>query len=208
MGGLGRARQGVSKFPVENFLTHSAEKSRKETIFRLNANILVNIFKPLKTRQLFKISYPKVFDNHQFHQRFLYFYAKEGVSRLAVQSFRLTVKKEFVDESIKLSENFDFEKFFCMRRAYHDFVSKNFCLTVPKNFVRGHFLTIFLVSKKILDERGGMHHYFLSKFVCLTVPQNFVRGPFCFTQFLVAKKFMDKWFWREDHRHFLSKLFV
>ena len=126
MGGLGRARQGVSKFPVENFLTHSAEKSRKETIFRLNANILVNIFKPLKTRQLFKISYPKVFHNHQFHQRFLYFYAKEGVSRLAVQSFRLTVKKEFVDESIKLSENFDFEKFFCMRRAYHDLFQKIF----------------------------------------------------------------------------------
>ena len=32
----------------------------------------------------------------------------------------------------------------------------------------------------------------LPKIFCLTGPKNFVRGPFCFTKFLVSKKFMER----------------
>ena len=32
----------------------------------------------------------------------------------------------------------------------------------------------------------------LPKIFCLTTRKNFVRGPFCFTKFLVSKKFLEK----------------
>ena len=56
---------------------------------------------------------------------------------------------------------------------------KIFCLTGPKNFLRGPFcFTKFLVSKNLWIRRGE-YHDFLSKIFCLTVPKNFVEEPFC-----------------------------
>ena len=72
---------------------------------------------------------------------------------------------------------------------YHDFLSKLFCLTVPKNFVGEPFCVSqsFLYRKKFMDKRGGgggggggrEYHNILSKIFCLTVPKNFVEEPFC-----------------------------
>ena len=41
---------------------------------------------------------------------------------------------------------------------YHDFPSKNSCLTVPKHFVEEPFCAVFQkfpVAKKFMDKRGG-----------------------------------------------------
>ena len=168
-GGGGREGRGreYQIFPLKNHCPTVPKNLRKETLFCLNASILVNNFKQLQTRQLHKISFSEVFYKLQFDQRFLYFYGKEGVSRLAVQNFRLTVPKFLLMNQSVYQKFSIFEEVFCMTRAYHDFVSKNFCLTGPKNFVSGQFcFTNFLVSKKILDERGGGGEYqhFLSIF--------------------------------------------
>ena len=58
------------------------------------------------------------------------------------------------------------------------FPSKNFCLTVPKNFV-GEPFSVSLISGigKILCFRG-LCHDFPSKIFCLTVPKHFVEEPF------------------------------
>ena len=47
----------------------------------------------------------------------------------------------------------------------------------------------------------------LPKIFCLTGPKNFVRVPFCFTEFLVSKKIMDKKEGGREYHDFLSKIF-
>ena len=65
--------------------------------------------------------------------------------------------------------------------GYHDFASKIFCLTVPKNFVEELFCAVFQKisgSEKILWIREGRGEYqnFPSKIFCLTVPEISVGG--------------------------------
>ena len=59
------------------------------------------------------------------------------VSRFSVEFFCLTVAKRFVEEPFCVSENFWYRKMLGIREGggYHDFSSKLFRLTVPKNFV-------------------------------------------------------------------------
>ena len=64
-------------------------------------------------------------------------------------------------------------------KGYHDFLLKNFCLRVPKNFVEEPLcFKKSLVSKNIRNKRGGGYHNFPSKLFCLTVPKIFVGEPF------------------------------
>ena len=74
------------------------------------------------------------------------FYEKEGLSRLFIQNFCLTVPKNFVREQFSVSENFDYRKTFLHKKEISRFSVKKFCLTVPKNFVGDPFC----VSKKFL----------------------------------------------------------
>ena len=61
----------------------------------------------------------------------------------------------------------------------HDFPLKNFCLAVPKHFVKEPFcVSESFGYRKILCLRG-LCHDFLSKIFCLKVPKNFVGEPFC-----------------------------
>ena len=77
---------------------------------------------------------------------------------------------------------------------YQDFLSKNFCLTVPKIFV-GEPFSVSLIS-------GIEKVYSSENYVTIFLPEFFVsqhrnisqKNPsvLCFRKFLVAKKFMDK----------------
>ena len=69
-------------------------------------------------------------------------------------------------------------------KGYHDFPLKNFCLTVPKNFVGESFCAVFqkiFGGEKVTDEGGGggekvskfSVEYFLSHSA-----ENFVKEPF------------------------------
>ena len=121
------------------------------------------------------------------------FYENEGVSRLFVHNFCLTVTKNFVGEQFSVSEIFNYRKIFFHEKGISRFCVENFCLTAPKNFVGDPFC----VSKKFLYRKfscigrgGGI--MVLPEIFCFTGPKNFVRGAFCFTKVLVSKKFMDK----------------
>ena len=64
-------------------------------------------------------------------------------------------------------------------KGYNIFHLKNFCLTVPKNFVQEPFcVSENFWYRKMLGKRGGGYHDFPSKLFCLTVLKNFVEEPF------------------------------
>ena len=84
----------------------------------------------------------------------------------------IIVFKEFLQTSIRPLISVLYAK------GYHDFPLKNFCLTVPKNFVEEPFcVSESFGYRKTLCLRGFCHD-FLSNFFCLTVPKNFVEEPF------------------------------
>ena len=64
------------------------------------------------------------------------------------------------------------------RREYHDFPSKIFCLTVPKNFAGEPFSAVFQkfpVAKKFLDKGGGISGFSVENFLSHSA-DNFRRG--------------------------------
>ena len=80
-------------------------------------------------------------------------------------------------EQFGVSENFRKRKNFLHRGyhvgEYHDFLSKIFCLTVPKNFVEPFCFKKFLASKSFMQRRGIS--LFSVEFFCPTMPKKFCR---------------------------------
>ena len=76
---------------------------------------------------------------------------------------------------------------------YHDSPLKNFCLTVPKNFIEEPFcVSKNIFYPKMLGMRGGGYHAFPSVLFLSHSTEKLRRGTIaCFTKFLVSKKFMD-----------------
>ena len=106
-------------------------------------------------------------------------YAK-GYNYFALKNFRLTVPKNFVEETDCVSENFGSGKTLCLGGEYYDFLLKICCLTIPKNFVG----ELFFVSqnlwyrKKLWIRRGGGVITVFSQNFFLTVPKKFLVEPF------------------------------
>ena len=96
--------------------------------------------------------------------------------------FFLTVPKISVGESFTVASISGIGKFYASEGyvTIFDFLSKFFCLTVPKNFRgRGESFTVSLFSGigKIYASEGYVTIFdFLSKFFYLTVPKNLVGG--------------------------------
>ena len=104
---MDKIRGGISRFSVEIFMSHSAENFRKGILLFLR-----------------KFLVPKSFMNEKggitfFRPKFLVSQCRK-VSWASLQCFR----------KIGLSKNF------MHNRGYHNFPSKIFFLTVPKNFVK------------------------------------------------------------------------
>ena len=78
-------------------------------------------------------------------------------------------------ESFSVSLVSGIEKFYVAEGyvTLFDFLSKFFCLTVPKSFVGEPFCAVF--QKKFMDKRGE-YQDFPSKIFCLTVPKISERG--------------------------------
>ena len=106
----------VSRFSLEKFLSHSAEKFRRGTCLCFRKSLV-----------------PKNVRNK-----------RGGVYHdFPLKLFCLTVPKNFVGEPFGVSENFWYRKILCFRGLCHDFPSKIFCLKVPKNFVEQPFCAVF-----------------------------------------------------------------
>ena len=104
------AKEGVSRFSVENFRSHSTEKSHWAAL-----------------------CFKKILLSKNFMHR------RGGGITVLSKIFCLTVPKKFVGEHFGASKNFGYRKILCIRRGYHYFPWKLLCLTVPKNFVREPF---------------------------------------------------------------------
>ena len=103
------------------------------------------------------------------------FYASEGYVTIFCRNFLSHSAEKFRRGTLLccVSENFGYRKNLCFRGLCHDFPSKIFCLTVPKNFAGEPFSAVlqkFLVAKKFMDN-GGEYQEFPSKIFCLTVPE-------------------------------------
>ena len=87
--------------------------------------------------------------------------------------------ENFRRRTLHSSENFFYRKFFWVGRGYHDFLSKLFCLTVPKKFLVGPFC-----FRNFQDWKNCIRWCItnLSKNDFLTVPKSFVGEPFVFQE--------------------------
>ena len=110
--------QKVSRFSVEKFSSHSAEKFRRGT----------------------RLCFRKIRVSKNFMP-------KRGISRFSKENLFSTVPKNLVGESFFVSQNLWYPKKLWIRGGggeYHDFLSI-LCLTVPKNIV-GEPLSVSLIS--------------------------------------------------------------
>ena len=98
--------------------------------------------------------------------------------------FCLTLPKDFVRESFKVSENLGYWKVLCIKRGWNSILLKTLCLTMPKNLVRepvnvSGTLTYWNFSFK----EGGGHHGFVEN--CLShrnEAKTFVCERFCVSE--------------------------
>ena len=103
---MNRRGEGVSRFSVENFLSHSADKIRRRTLL---------CFKRILVSKFFK--------------------QKKGEASRSCRLFLShTTKKTSPGNHSAFQKISGREKCFMDERGgwFHDFLSKSFCLTVPK----------------------------------------------------------------------------
>ena len=138
-------KKGLSLNSVEKFLSHIADKIRRRTLL---------CFERVLVSKIFKQSWGKL---HGFVDFFISQDRKTSPGNHSVFQ--------------KISGR---EKIFMDKReggGYHDFPSKNFCLTVPKYFIEEHFgVSENFFYRKFSCIGGGGHHGFVEIF-CLTGPK-------------------------------------
>ena len=93
----------------------------------------------------FRLTVPKNFVeepvcvSENFGYRKIYGKGGGGVSRFSLKNFLSHSAEKFRRGTLQCVTNFGYRKILCFRELCHDFVSKFFCLTVPKNFVEEPF---------------------------------------------------------------------
>ena len=120
-----------------------------------------------------------------------------GISRVSVESFLSDSAEKFRSGTVQCVINFGYRKILRFRGLCNDFLSRIFCLTVPKHIVGEPFCVLFQKTsgsdKVYAQEEGGWrreYQDFLSKVFCLTVPKKKQGKPstLCFRKLPVAKK--------------------
>ena len=150
---------GVSRFSVEKFFSHTAEKFRGHPF---------NVSENLGHRKILCI-----IGGITIFRRIFFVSQRQKISWASLQCLR----------QIGLSKNF------MHKRGYHVFQSKIFCLTVPKNFVGiPSNVSENLGYGKILCILRGIT-FFSRNFFCLTVPKNLVGIPSMFQKIWGIEKF-------------------
>ena len=132
--------EGVSRFSVKMFLSHSAENFRTGILYCCN-----------------NFGYQKNLDKR----------GGEEYQDFPSKNFCLTVPKISVGESFTVAIVSGIEKVWIRGggEEYQDFASKVFCLTVPKISV-GESFTVAIISgiEKVWMREGGSIKFFLRKF--------------------------------------------
>ena len=139
---------GVSKFSVENFLSHSAEKFRRGIFYCCN-----------------NFGYRKSLDK------------RGGASRFSVENFLSHSAENFRRGIFYCCNNFGYRKSLKKRGGEHQvFPSKIFCHTVPKISV-GEFFTVAIISdiEKVWIREGGVSRFSVENFLSHSA-EKFRRG--------------------------------
>ena len=116
-----------------------------------------------------------------------------GIARFPIEKIRLTVPKKIVGEPFSVSLISGIEKVFASE-AYvtiFDFLSKVFCLTVPKVFVREPFCAVFhfFVFRKSMDERMRVSRFSVEIYLSHSAEKFCRRTLQCFINFGYRKRF-------------------
>ena len=188
---------GVSRFSVENFLSHSAENFRRGILYccidfgyRKSLNKRwggsIKIFRrKFFVSQCRKISYgkPSVLCFRKFPVAKKYMDKGGGIKIFRRKPFVSQCQKiSYLKPSALCFKKFPVAKKFMDKRGggVSRFSVENFLSHSAENFRRGIFYCcIDFGYRKSLDKRGGEYQDFPSKIFCLTVPKNFVREAFC-----------------------------
>ena len=137
-------RGGISRFSVEIFMSHSAENFCKGILLFLRRFLVTKSFMNEKGVSRFSVEKfwshsAEKFRGHPFNASENLGYRKILCIIGGITIFR---RKFFVSQCRKISwtslqcfRKFGVSKNFMHNRGYHNFPSKIFCLTVPKNFV-------------------------------------------------------------------------
>ena len=158
-------RDGVSRFSVENFLL-TVENFRRGILY---CCLFSGYRKILERRGVRSIKI--------FRRRFLSHSAEN-----------------FCRGILFCCINFESREILCFRGLCHDFRSKFFCLTVPKNFVEEHFCAVFQKnsgSEKVCIRGGGEYQYFRRFFLSHSA-EKFRRGILCGCINFGNRKNLDK----------------
>ena len=106
------------------------------------------------------------------------FSCRGGGHHSSVNKFCLAGWKKIVGVHFDVSENLENRNVFRIIRRYHNFPSKNFCLSAVKNCM-GAFLWLEIFEcRKILCRVGWGHHIFVEVFCVSKYQQTFVLEPF------------------------------
>ena len=133
-------KRGISRFSIENLLSHSTEKLRRGTLLCFT-----------------KFLVPKKFMDK-----------RGGVSQFSVNIFLSHSAEKFRRGTPQCVTNFGYWTILCFWELCHDFVWKFFCLTVPKNFVEELFWSVFQKmsgSENVYGWDGGDIKISVEKFV-------------------------------------------
>ena len=169
---------GVSRFSVENFLSHSTEKLR---------------WGRLRCFRKFRVS-----------QNFMH---KKGISLNSVEKFLSHRADKIRGRTLLCFERILLSKIFKQRRGEASRFCRNFFyLTGPKKLRRGTILCFrkFLVGKCILWIRGGGSRFSVEKFLSDCTKKFHWRTLWCFRTILLSKSFMHRRRASRFGRNFLS----
>ena len=169
---------GVSRFSIENFLSHSTEKFQWGT---------------LRCIRKFRVS-----------QNFMH---KKDISLNSFEKF-LSHSADKIRRTLLRFERILVSKIFKQRRGEASrFCRKFFYLTGPKKLRQGTFLCFrkFLVGKKFMDKRGGgVSRFSVEEFLSHCTKIFHWRTLWCFRKLLLSKILMH----RRGGITILSKFFV
>ena len=146
-------KRGVSRFSVENFWSHSAEKFRGHP-FNASENLgyrkilcilggITFFRRKFLVSECRKISWAclQCFRKFGVSKNFMH---NRGYHNFPSKTFLSHSAEKFRGHPFNNSENLGYRKIM-HNRGYHNFPSKIFCLTVPKNFVKEPF-SVSLIS--------------------------------------------------------------
>ena len=110
------SKRGILRLSIDNLLSHSTEKLRRGTL----------------------LCFTKFLVSKKFMVKW-----GGGVSRFSVKNFLSHSAEKFRRGTLQCVTNFGYRKILCFKELCHDFVSKFFCLTMPKYFIGEPFCAVF-----------------------------------------------------------------